>query len=242
MSAPGRRWDAESYERGRPSYPAEAIDLLVSGLGLDGARSVLDVGAGTGKLSRQLADEGIATIGVEPSTEMLRIGGRLHPGAWVGGAAEALPIRSGSIDGIVVAQAFHWFEPSPALAELARVLRPGSGVGLVWNERDESVPWVAELTRIMHWDTCQPYAVGTDWRSVLTTGGHFGPAQRRVVSHVQLIDRAALLDRVASTSYIGLLDADARRYILSAVGELVAGFDEPFELPYRTDVYWCRRR
>ena len=214
------------------------LALLAGELGIGPGRRVLDLGAGTGKLTRLLLGTGAGVVAVEPDAAMRA---RLPAAADVlDGAAESVPLPDASIDAVTVAQAFHWFEPSAALAEIARVLRAGGGLGLVWNERDESVPWVAELGRIFDWPTLRPYAKDTDWAAVVAASGRFTPVSHRTFAHEQLLDEDALVDRVLSTSYVATWDAGRRADVARRVRALVAGFPAGIRLPYVTDVYWCR--
>jgi SAM-dependent methyltransferase len=137
---------ADAYERGRPPYPPEAVAWLVP----DAARTVVDLGAGTGKLTRVLRTPGRELVAVEPSAGMHEQFARVLPGVRVlAGTAEAIPLPDASADTVVCAQAWHWVDPGRAVPEAARVLRPGGRLALAWNSRDESVPWVAELGRIL---------------------------------------------------------------------------------------------
>ena len=159
---------AATYERGRPSYPADAIDVLVRELGIGPDRDVLDLAAGTGKLTRLLVPTGARLVAVEPVAAMADQLRTAVPGVEVhDGTAEAIPLPDGSVDAVVVGQAFHWFDAPVALAEIARVLRPGGGLGLIWNERDSSVPWVAELTARSAGTSATggrvPYTLEEDW-------------------------------------------------------------------------------
>lgn len=138
---------AAAYERGRPPYPAEAIDWLLP----DGASRVLDLGAGTGKLTRLLRDRGLDVLAVEPSAGMREQLARAVPDVPLhAGSAEEIPLADGSVNAVLVAQAWHWVDLSRAVPEVARVLVPGGRLGLVWNIRDEREDWVAELGRILH--------------------------------------------------------------------------------------------
>src|SRR5712671_3101577 len=120
---------ADVYERGRPDYPAVAIARIVSRLGLGRGRTVLDLAAGTGKLTRLLVPSGANVLAVEPVREMRTELERRVPGvATLGGTAERIPLNNGYVDAVTVGQAFHWFSPDPALREIHRVLRPGGGV------------------------------------------------------------------------------------------------------------------
>jgi SAM-dependent methyltransferase len=157
------------------------------------------------------------------------------------GSAERIPLPDAAVDVVVVAQAFHWFDAPKALREISRVLRPGGGLSLVWNERDETVEWVHELSLAMKWPDYQPYAVGMDFRPVLVQGELFEDVERHQFRFQQLLDRRRLLLRVESTSYITALPMSERDDLMAPVRELVAKLTEPIHLPYRTDLYICRR-
>ena len=142
--------EAEAYERSRPTYPPDAVSWLVETLQLRPGVIVGDLGAGTGKLTRLLAPAGAAVVAIEPVHGMRDVLRRVAPGAAIlAGTAEALPLREASLDAVAVAQAFHWFDAGAAFGELARVLRPGGRLGIVWNVRDRSVGWVDDVWSIM---------------------------------------------------------------------------------------------
>ncbi len=135
---------SDLYERTRPGYSDESVAHLVAAVGISAGRSVLDVAAGTGKLTRALTATGATCFAAEPSASMRAVFATTVPGVpMVASTAEQLPFTSRTMDAVVVAQAFHWFDAPVALAEFSRVLRPGGGLALVWNERDESDPVVA---------------------------------------------------------------------------------------------------
>ena len=148
----------------------------------------------------------------------------------------SIPLGDASVDAVFVAQAFHWFDAPEALLEIRRVLRPDGGLGLVWNERDESVPWVRELSSAMRWDVEQPYRVGADFASVLAAGP-FADVARVQLRHVQSLSRDDLYRRVLTTSYVAVM-ADAQRdELMSDVAAVVERQPEIVVLPYVTDVY-----
>src|SRR5215472_14332198 len=204
---------AAAYERGRPPYPAAAIDWLVP----EHARRVLDLGAGTGKLTRQLRERGLEVIAVEPSAGMRDQLRRAVPGVpLLGGKAEQLPLAAGSVDVILVAQAWHWVEPSLAIPEAARVLAPGGRLGLLWNRRVEGVDWVSELSSIMG-SSRSPDA----GRVRPAIPAPFGPVERLNVDWVHHLSPEAMLDWVASRSYVITLPEAQRESVLGQVRRLI---------------------
>ncbi|MDQ1430085.1 MAG: hypothetical protein QOF40_687 [Actinomycetota bacterium] len=227
---------AEAYERGRPSYPEAGVQLLVDALAIGPGRDVLDLAAGTGKLTRLLVPTGARVVAVEPVASMRAL---LTCAEVLDGTAEAIPLGDASVDAVVVGQAFHWFDPEPALAEIARVLRPEGALGLIWNERDERVPWVDALGRIINWQVERPYRRDRDWAAVLDSSGRFSPAQHRQLAHEQEVDADVLVDRILSTSYVATWSSDRQAAAAAEVRALVAEFPPVFRLPYVTDVFWC---
>ncbi|MCU1351640.1 MAG: Methyltransferase type 11 [Acidimicrobiales bacterium] len=237
---------AVDYERGRPGYPQDALDLLAAELGIGPGRRVLDLAAGTGKLTRQLAPTGATLVAVEPVAGMREQLAVAVPGVEIlDGTAEHIPVPDGSVDAVVVGQAFHWFDVAPALAEIGRVLAPGGGLGLIWNERDEREPWVAELSRLIRWNERGehrvPYTTEVDWRPRIDgVESPFGPVQRYDTALVHEVDPDTLVARVLSTSYLASESAAEQARIEAAVRALVAPLGARFDLPYVTVVYWCR--
>jgi SAM-dependent methyltransferase len=233
---------AGAYERGRPGYPREAIAWIVDRLRITPGRDVLDLAAGTGKLTRALVPSGARLIAVEPIDEMReQLFAALPDVEAFDGRAESIPLPDGSVDAVTCAQAFHWFRVDEAVREIHRVLRPGGAIALVWNVRDLSDPLQARVQEIM-----APY--GGEVRSrrdidpaELLGSDLFGPVEHRSWPYVQRLSRAHLVDRIASTSYIAILDPDARADVLSRVLEAAEGLPEPIAIPYTTDVYAADR-
>jgi SAM-dependent methyltransferase len=225
---------AEAYELGRPGYPAEALEPLA----LSPELTVLDLAAGTGKLTRPLAASGARVIAIEPVAEM-----RAALPASVealGGTAEAIPLDDGSVDLVTVAQAFHWFDGDAALAEIHRVLRPGGRLALVWNRRVEDAPLNLAVDAIVdphRKDT--PTHRGEAWRAAFERTTLFGPLEEHVFANEQVLDGDGLEARIGSISFIAALPERERAGVLERARELAA--DGPVTLPYRTEVLICER-
>ncbi|MGA8246085.1 MAG: class I SAM-dependent methyltransferase [Nocardioides sp.] len=218
---------AEAYERGRPSYPAEAVRWMLG----DQPRSVLELGAGTGKLTRVLVELGHDVHPTDPDPAMLTLLEEHLPGTRTAVAgAEDIPLADASVDAVVAAQAFHWFDLDRALPEIARVLRPGGRVALVWNQRNEKIPWVRRLGAL----------IGTqeqlrDPAQSLIFSELFGFVEEEEFSHWQVIDRRSIQDLVLSRSNIAVLDEAARAAKLAEVVAFYDGFGrgmDGMQLPY----------
>jgi MOSC domain-containing protein YiiM len=240
---------ADAYERARPTYPREVVDTLVEHLGLGPGRTVLELGAGTGKLTRLLVPTGARILALEPVPAMRDHLRTAAPGAEVvDGTAEAIPLPGGSVDAVVVAQAFHWFDPVRALSEIHRVLRPDGMLALAWNFRDESVPWVAALGRLIHGLAGDaPQARGGRWRGDLAKSGLFTPWTCRTVPHAQAMSPDEVLERVGSVSFVAAAPAADRDALLARVADLLAtdpatAGQASIDLPYEAEVMWATRR
>ena len=207
---------AAAYERGRPSYPPEAIDWLLAPTGDWEARDVLDLGAGTGKLTTRLVERGLDVVAVDPIAEMLDVlRATLPTTPALLGTAEQIPLGDNSVDAVLVAQAWHWFDPQRAVAEVVRVLRPGGRLGLVWNIRDERLGWVKEFGEI----------VGGE-RDIADTTVDLPEPFTDVATHqvewTNYMTAQALIDYVASRSYCITSPADVRTRTLEEVRTLLA--------------------
>jgi SAM-dependent methyltransferase len=200
---------AAEYARGRPGYPADALRHCLPA----GARRVLDLGAGTGKLTSGLLALGLDVVAVEPLTTMRAL---LPPAATVlAGSAEAIPLPDAAVDAALVGQAFHWFERDAALAELARVLRPGGTLGLLWNAIDGREPWLAEISEIMR-ESSQAVDAEPPFAGV---AGLTDP-ECGLFPHEQELDAEALVDNVASRSVVILMAPEERAELLARVRAL----------------------
>jgi len=250
-AAAGFQRAADAYRRGRPDYPDDAVAFLVETMGLAPGHRVLDLAAGTGKLTRLLVPSGADVVAVEPVERMREALASEVPAAEIlEGRAEALPLEDGSLDAAVVAQAFHWFDGPLALAELHRVLRPGSVLALVWNVRDEerSAFW-AQLTKVlepMRGDT--PSHRSTGWARAFDRGELFTKLRTRAFPWEHATTREGAVDRVLSISFIATMPEDERAAVRDEVLRLldqdpqIGPRSDRFGLPYRTDVQWCTRR
>lgn len=243
VAAEGFGAGAAAYEKGRPSYAEDLVAWLVDRLSIAPGRTVVDLAAGTGKLTRLLAATGAAVTAIEPVDAMRDQLLAACPGVdAISGTAEEIPLPGSSVDAITVAQAFHWFDPAAALAEIARVLRPGGALGIAFNERDTREPWVADLSKLIRWDERQtwrvPYTVEVDWAAVIDEHGpQFGPVERYDTTYIQPMDPDTLVQRVLSTSYIARLPRSEQSTLAEQVRDLVAPMGASFELPYVSVAY-----
>jgi SAM-dependent methyltransferase len=235
VAAAGFASAADVYERARPSYPPEAVEWLVAQTELGPGRTVVDLGAGTGKLTRLLLPTQASVLAVEPIAEM-----RAHiAGAEVlDGTAEAIPLPDRSADVVTVAQAFHWFDHDRALPEIHRVLRNDGSLVLVWNMRDLDDPvqrGVEDLLQPVR-NEVPGQVIGT-WREPLVRSALFGPPIVGEFAYEQRFTTDDLCDRVASTSFVAALPALDREELFVRIRALTHGIVEPFPFPYKTEVY-----
>jgi SAM-dependent methyltransferase len=226
---------ADMYERGRPDYPAPAIEMLVARLGLRPGRTVLDLAAGTGKLTRLLVPSGADVIAVEPIAQMRALIEGVHA---IEGTAERIPLADDAADAVTVAQAFHWFRARDALVEIRRVLRPGGGLALIWNTRDERDPVQAAISEILEplgRDT--PRRQKRDWRDVLDGSGLFTPCEAATFDHAQELDEEGLVERFCSISFIAAAPRDVYADVEARVRAVAREHGMPVRLPYITELY-----
>jgi len=204
--------ETAAYERGRPSYPPDAIDWLLPA----GAQDVLDLGAGTGKLTARLVERGLNVVAVDPIAEMLEVLSMSLPATpALLGTAEEIPLQDNSVDAVLVAQAWHWVDPARAIPEVARVLRPGGRLGLVWNTRDERLGWVKDLGRIIGHEH-DPF------NQTVSLPAPFRDVQRHQVEWTNYLTPQAVIDLVASRSYCITSPTEVRTRTLDEVRTLLA--------------------
>ncbi|WP_406025854.1 class I SAM-dependent methyltransferase [Nocardioides sp. NBC_00850] len=223
---------ADSYDRGRPSYPVDAVKWLVG----EEPCSVLELGAGTGKLTEVLVGLGHDVFATDPDDAMLDIlSGKLPDVRATSGTAEQIPIGDSLYDVVVVGQAFHWFDHAKALAEIGRVLRTDGRLAVVQNERDERIPWVRKLGRLIGKQTGLTEEGGFDPTSILDDSGFFSAVEAQTFRHWQVVDRHSIQDLVQSRSNIATLEPEAqeqkRREVLAFYDDYGRGMDG-MQLPY----------
>ena len=247
-AAAGFAAGAATYAAGRPEYPAEVEGWLSEDLRLGPGRAVLDLGAGTGKFLSRLRSVGARLYAVEPVPAMLQRLIADNPDvAAKAGTAERIPFADASMDAIVCAQSFHWFASRGALAEMRRVLKIGGALGLVWNVRDESVDWVAALTRIIApYEGAAPRFSSGRWREVFPADG-FSPLKERRFAHVHVgPPERIVVDRVLSTSFVAALGEAEREKVAARIRALIAATPalagrSEVAFPYETQAYRCLR-
>ncbi|HWF33915.1 MAG TPA: class I SAM-dependent methyltransferase [Solirubrobacteraceae bacterium] len=237
---------AEDYERGRPGYPAAAVDVLAAELGFGPGSTVVDLAAGTGKLTRLLIPTGARVVAVEPVPGMRAQLSLVVPGTEIlAGTAEAIPMPDAGADAVLVAQAFHWFDTPAAAREIHRVLGPGGGLGVIWNVWDHSFAWVAQMQELIgahRGDT--PQRSTSRWREQLEATGLFTALADRQFANVVHGSLDDLLARNASISFIATLPESQRAEVLDGVRRVVADHPEAYvegklAMPYVTQVAWC---
>jgi ubiquinone/menaquinone biosynthesis C-methylase UbiE len=233
---------ADAYDRGRPTYPADAVGWLTTSGARDAGGdqlTVLELGAGTGKLTRTLVDQGHDVWATEPDEAMLAILRRDLPEVRTTVAsAEQVPLGDASVDVVVAAQCFHWFDAEAALAEVSRVLKPGGHVALVWHERDERIPWVKKLGRVIgHQDRID------DPAAALAASPLFTDVEEETFTHWQVVDRRTIVDLVTSRSHVAVMGEAERAATIEALLALYDDYGrgmDGMQLPYRTRCFRAR--
>lgn len=224
---------AQTYDRGRPSYPADAVAWLLDG----DAKIVLELGAGTGKLTRPMVDQGHAVFATEKDPAMLAVLRERVPEVSAKiASAEEIPANDRSVDVVIAAQAFHWFDHERALPEIARVLKPGGHVAVVWNFFDRRIPWVRKLVEVMG----ERMHTSGNSNDRLAESEHFGDVEAKTFSFWQDVTRDTLVDIVASRSYVASLPDAQREAKLDAVRALYDDYGrghDGMQLPYVVECF-----
>jgi SAM-dependent methyltransferase len=248
LAAQGFRAAAATYVEGRPDYPPEIENWLTHDLGLSKGKTALDLAAGTGKFSPRLLATGATVIAVEPVAAMLEQLIRQYPEIDArNGSAQHIPLDDASLDAVVCAQSFHWFATPEAIEEIRRVLKPGGALSLVWNVRDDTVAWVAALTRIMKpFEGDAPRFHSQKWREVFPAPGFTELREKRFShSHTGPTDKV-IIDRVMSVSFMAALPIDQRERVTSQLKEVIAAYPElagkaEVTFPYETLACVCTK-
>jgi SAM-dependent methyltransferase len=228
---------AAEYERHRPEYPEDALRWAAEQLGLETHARVLDVGAGTGKLTRGLVALGLDVLAVEPGAPMLeQLRAAVPEAEALEGSAESIPLSDASIDAAFAGQAYHWFDREQAMPELHRVIRGGGGVALLWNWWDERDPLQRELGAIVGYAGHRPYAdealPGAPW---------FREVGRTVVESAEESSPEAVTSHLATTSMFLTMGADEREHRLAEVREVASRYGDRFSVPRQTYVFAFER-
>lgn len=247
-AAKGFASQAAAYVSGRPDYPPDVEDWLREDLGLAPAKRALELGAGTGKFLPRLLATGAEVIAVEPVAEMRAQLSALNPGVEaMAGSAEAIPLPDGAVDAVICAQSFHWFANRDALAEIRRVLKPGGVLGLIWNVRDASVPWVAALIGIMApYEGDAPRYHSGAWRKPFPADGFGALIERRFSNPHTGSPAQVIIDRILSVSFIAALPSQERARVAEKLQDLIDRTPElagksSVTMPYDTFAFCCRR-
>jgi ubiquinone/menaquinone biosynthesis C-methylase UbiE len=232
---------AELYEQARPEYPREAIDWVASRLGLGNGSTIVDLGAGTGKLTRALLTTGARVIAVEPGDAMRAELERALPEVEaLRGAAEQIPLQDGSVDCIAAGSAFHWFRHDEALPEMHRVLRRDGGLALLWNSRDRDQPIQQEVSGLIAQLVPRVRPRPEHWADAVRKSDLFSAPDEAHFPWVQKLGAEGLVARMSSISFVAAAPAEARAELDARLREAVTRLGGTVDFPYVTDVYVSR--
>jgi ubiquinone/menaquinone biosynthesis C-methylase UbiE len=230
----------DDYERARPGFPAKAIEHLRDELGLQPGRTVLDLAAGTGKLTRQLVGTGARVVAVEPLANMRAALEQAVPEAdALDGVAEEIPLPDGSVDAITIAHAVHWFDRERAFPEMHRVLRPGGAVAVLGNQRDHGSPLQEGITALLR--SLQEAVTIDRGYDAASRAGLFSDWEYWRHPWAEEFDRELLRVRIRSVSFVAGLPEPEQTELLDRVVALADGLPERFPFHYVTEILICRR-
>jgi ubiquinone/menaquinone biosynthesis C-methylase UbiE len=241
-----RAFDAivDRYERGRSEYPDTIVDAIVERLALGPGRRVLDLAAGTGKLTRRLVATGADVVAVEPGESLVAFLRETLPDVDVrAGQAESIPLEDASVDAVTVAAAFHWFRTRDALREIHRVLRPDGSLALVWNP----IVWDDDLRRATAdlieplWGKARPHGGRRDWRPVVTRSGLFGEPEEIAFEDRRTLDADGVVDRMLSVSAVAAAPEETQRELERELRRVVADRGGTIEARMRPFALVARR-
>eukprot|EP01112_Ceratiomyxa_fruticulosa_P007847 TRINITY_DN2043_c0_g1_i1.p1 TRINITY_DN2043_c0_g1~~TRINITY_DN2043_c0_g1_i1.p1 ORF type:complete len:285 (+),score=62.28 TRINITY_DN2043_c0_g1_i1:120-974(+) len=278
VAAEGFGKGANVYEKARPSYPLEIFEFIRKELPLssslfydndapkESSGLVVDLAAGTGKMTRMLYSNAKFKniVAVEPVLEMREVCKKVmdeliakdHFGCRVEvleGMADKIPLESNSVDVLFVAQAFHWFDTTSALKEMARILKPRGFLFLVWNVMDETQPGFKEFFEVTHvefYDRKTPQYRSGRWKEAFeqlkSEGTLFSPLSHKIFPNYEKSNKEQLINRGLSTSYISALPEERKQELLKKVNEILDNHSafkgkQDFFIPYNTDVFWCQK-
>ncbi len=239
-AAEGFGREAATYQQARPTYHP---DLIARFLDRYTAGQVLEIGAGTGIFTKEIVGRGATIIAVEPVMEMRQRLAEAVPGADVrDGTAEALPVEAESVDTVVVAQSFHWFDYESALDDIHRVLRPGGHLLTVWNVKSGDEPWFKRYMEIVDrhaGDT--PRHADLRWRVAIDNDPRYESVDDWQAGHPRPTDRAGVVSRALSTSFIAALPEVEREAVVSDLMKALDAVEEPIQFPYRAELQAWRK-
>jgi len=238
---------ADAYARARPGYPPAMVERLIATAKLEPGATIAELGAGTGLLTSALSGRGFEILALEPGEAMRARAPALPDVRWLDGRFEDCPLAGASVDWIVAAQAFHWADPGPALAEMHRVLRPGRALSVVWNDRDLRASALLRETRALIEARVPGFDEGyrhRDWAAVLVSTGHFGAVEATELGHVVAMSHARFrqLWRSHNKLNYAVRELGGIEPFLAALEPVLAAYPDPVEVPYRCRAWTVWRR